>query len=205
MIHSYSSLKMYLTCPYKYYRTYITKDVPRPSGPALARGTKVHDELEQAVKQKKTPHNIWMPDGLLEWVWSKGGRAEVPLAINNKLEWVDFWDSSAVLRGKLDVVVLDNKRVFAIDWKTGQHRVDTLQARVYRFLLMRGQPGTLTFMWVFVDQAISEARDYTHEGDKQVATLIHTINKHKTRDFIPKNNWMCGRFCEVPECPLQGE
>ena len=196
---SYTSLKMWSDCPYLYYRTYVRKDLPRPSGPALERGSKVHSILEQAVKERKPPHSVWVPDGMLDWIWRQGGKAELELALDAKLNRVDFWDKTAVLRGKLDVTLMDDG-VHVIDWKTGQYRVDRLQAEVTSLLLMRGRQASMGFTWVFVDQEKTHFDIIEPDVQKKVAALIRTINEDD--HFPPRNGWRC-RFCQVPEGDCQ--
>lgn len=181
-----------------YKHKYITKDIPRSSSPALDRGIKVHAMLEDAVKSKQYPQGVWTPDWLLRWLWSKENvvRAEMPLALDRDLNRVDFWDKNAFVRGKADVVVQNSTGVFVVDWKTGQVRIDPLQAEMTHLLLTRGLGVKVSFMWVFVDQEVDEAVELTQEASVTACRAVAEVEA--AEEYLPSVNWGC-KWCELKE------
>ena len=200
---SYTSLSLFQTCPWQYYHKYRLRDLPESTGPALQRGQKVHEELEIAVKDKKPLHNIWLPEGLLEKLQTNGARSELSLAVNREMNRVDFWDEKAIIRGKLDIVYVEGNKIYVIDWKTGQLRVNDLQAEIAHLLLTRGFPKEINFEWVFVDQAQTVPKVFDQKASVSALRLFKAAEDEK--DFPPKKCWMCDRFCLVPECPERGK
>ena len=123
---SYSTLKTFEECP---YRTYISKvrKIREPSGPAAERGSKIHQEAEDFVKDKLKE----FPGSLLKF--EKDFHQLKNLYVNQKVELEGEWaftidwektkwmDSTCWARVKLDAYIQeDETSARVIDYKTGR-------------------------------------------------------------------------------------
>lgn len=141
-VPSPSNLKTFRTCPYKFERMYIKKDVPKKPVPALERGIKIHSWMENAVKHgwdsiewlenrtRDTAYGAWQAVHRLQLLnWDV--QAEVDCAIDGLGNRVDWWEQPPLnwLRCKLDVLAVspDGTSGIVIDWKTGRPWDDELQ------------------------------------------------------------------------------
>ena len=52
LTHSYSALKLYENCPYRYYHQRIAKTVVDKGGEASQHGERVHKHLEDRLRDK---------------------------------------------------------------------------------------------------------------------------------------------------------
>ena len=129
---SFSRYSLYSQCPLKFKFTNIDK-LPEPKGPALLRGSDIHDKADRYLKGtiarlpvelakfktlfaqlraivKKTPQSI-----RLEETWAF------------KADWTptrwDDWNGCHV-RIKTDVTRIDGSVVTVYDWKSGKFRED---------------------------------------------------------------------------------
>lgn len=93
---SHSSLKGYVSCPHKYYREKVVKDVPFAESEALRRGNDLHDVMEKAVKIGMPLPKRWDQPHLQDTVaWARslpGVRCEEQLAFTSSLERCEWFD-----------------------------------------------------------------------------------------------------------------
>lgn len=139
-----SKLGCWEECPAKASYKYLHK-LPDPGGPALVRGSWVHEQCENYVSQriKKLATTMVLPDcpplevqwneetlyklNRLRRIYSKGHvRTEMDMAFTaawKSCEWMaqDVW-----ARMKMDLLELDPKRgtIKVTDWKTGRYKPD---------------------------------------------------------------------------------
>ena len=133
---SFSRYALYQTCPLKYKFTNIDK-LPEVKGPALVRGSDIHDKADRYLKgtiarlpvellkfkklfaelravAKKTPGQI-----RLEETWAF------------KADWTPTqWNDwvGCRLRIKTDATTIDKNVVTIYDWKTGKYRRDNAES-----------------------------------------------------------------------------
>jgi hypothetical protein len=55
LTHSYSSIKLYEQCPYRYYRQRVAKDIIDEGGEASKYGERIHTFLENRLKGSDLP------------------------------------------------------------------------------------------------------------------------------------------------------
>ena len=203
MIYSYSSLKMYQTCPAQWDAVYRRKAVRREESPALAKGIRIHAQLEEAVL-KGTPAPVWTPPGLMATLQDNTVVVEAEYAITFDMTPCGFWDEAAWLRGKVDVAMVRGPKAIVLDWKTGQVRVDPLQADVYATLLRAAHGSTLaiTFSFIFVEQAQTVTLKPDSGAEERVRAIIDTIEADEV--FEPTPCWAC-YYCPVVSCEHQGK
>jgi hypothetical protein len=129
---SYTHLSAFMTCPHKYYRGYVLKDLPRgePSE-AMAEGIAGHKAFEERLgKGKALPPQFAAgeaPCQNLEYYlqpdWGKGTprmRVEYFLGILPDGQSCQWDNKNCWFRGKSDVVLWNDEGAWFVDWKFGK-------------------------------------------------------------------------------------
>lgn len=203
-VHSYSSLKKWVTCPRHYQHQYVLKTIKFHTTPALEKGKRIHKALEDAVNGDRTlldkERNVWTPPGLIDTLQSSCAVPENELAMDAQGRPVDYWDKSAVLRGAIDVDLTAAKvrRSLMVDWKSGKVYPDSTQADVYATLKRAAIPKCdVHFVFVYVEQkqTVPEVPDQQAHG--RVMKLIDRVESDDQYD--PKPGFSC-RWCPVTSC-----
>jgi CRISPR/Cas system-associated exonuclease Cas4 (RecB family) len=148
-VHSYTGIKEFETCPRRFKATKILKLYPYEETEATRYGNEVHKALEDYVNSK-TPipkkHEQFKP--VVDALLAKPGRAvaEMAFGVRRDLSPCDFFDKKVWLRGKADIVILDDDNFKAVvgDYKTGKNKYPDLDQ--------------MTFMSMFVFAHFSHIR-----------------------------------------------
>lgn len=144
LAHSYSAIKMYDNCPYRYYRQRILKDVVEESGEATKYGERIHEFLEKRLKGTPLPKEAERYESLCQSVetMATGGELyiEHELVLTENLTPTTWWAADAWLRSKLDVLVVTGDTAVVMDWKTGKRRVDSFQMDLFAAQTMKHFP-----------------------------------------------------------------
>jgi len=197
--HSYSAIKAYNTCPRQYEALYVKKTHKRGSSPALDKGIKYHEALENVVK-----YGQGLPSYLKQWedlaykLHLGGAEAEPRLAIDGNGEPCDFFDDKAKLRGAIDVDWTHDGTSLMLDWKTGKVYPDPLQADIYAVMKWAQQPELqISFKFVYLehDHVVPE-----HPDKGAVARVWDQIERIETTTEYPPRPCFACRFCPVTEC-----
>lgn len=199
MRHSASSLETWQNCPRLWKAKYVQKLVPYVEHPAAARGTEIHEKLENGIKTGTPPEDVWTPKGLIESLHRKGAQVEEKMGVDADGQPVAFQSDQAKLRGVMDVYLPETKRAVVIDWKTGKVRPKKIQADVYttfaRALL--GPDTDVAFRFVYVDQHQTVALDRDADAPKRIFDLIAEVEADT--EHLPQPGWLC-RFCDYYAC-----
>ena len=142
MKYSYSSLATYKQCPAKFEYAYITKPVvpELPAGPALLRGTEVHNSVESFLNGGT---EFLHPDihknygqfmlGLRE----TGGdiRPEWKWGITWEFEPCDYNAPNCMLHGYIDLLVVpeEGQNIDLYEWKTGGIYMDEHVDQIHKY------------------------------------------------------------------------
>lgn len=132
---SYSGIMMYERCPKSYEHKYILKTPDlRPKSEAMARGTTIHNALENFLlkKQDHLHHEIQAKHGARYRairdtckVWP-----ERKFAFTDAWEECDFDASDAAIRGVIDLLYQDaNDTVHVHEFKTGKEYEEHAQQK----------------------------------------------------------------------------
>lgn len=195
MIHSYSALKAFGTCPRQYEALYLLRSVKRGPSPALEKGIEWHEALEHAVKRgAPLPKHLHPWQSLADRLRAAGAQAEVKLAIDREGKPCDFWDRNAWLRGAIDV----DAGTLLVDWKTGKVYPDPFQADVYVALKRATQPKLkVDFHFVYLEHKKVVTLKPNQDAADRVRTYIARVEQAET--FPPRPCFAC-RFCPVTDC-----
>lgn len=142
--HSYSSIKLYEQCPYRYMRQRINKDVVDEGGEASKHGERIHKFLEDRLKGSDLPKEIEHYEPICKSVERIAEIGELhiekELVLTENLTPTTWWAADAWLRSKLDVLVLLGDTAVVMDWKTGKHKPDFFQMNMFAAQVFKHYP-----------------------------------------------------------------
>lgn len=205
LAHSYSSIKMYDNCPYRYYRQRILKDVVDEGGDASKYGERIHEFLEKRLKGSDLPKEAERYEPLCQSVekMAKDGELyiEHELVLTENLTPTGWWDADAWLRSKLDVLVVTGDTAVVMDWKTGKRRLDTFQMDLFAAQTLKHFPQVqkvkTCLVWLKTMEMDTElyTRVTINERWAEIMGKINRIYMSLEHDNWPaKPSGLC-RFC----------
>lgn len=216
LIHSHSSLKQYETCPFRFYRQRIVKDVADTQSEAGAYGEQMHKALELRVRDgTPLPPNFATYEPLCAFVDAVPGEkhCELKLSITKDLQPVQFFDKRGWLRGVIDVLVLQERKAVIIDWKTGKYRgadLSQAQRNVATVFVHYPHIDFISTRFVYVqDRKIDQGGFYRHDMDHILTPTITTAADIEWS--IANNAWpcrpsgLCRQWCPVTDCKHYGK
>lgn len=207
-VASHTFLNTWENCPWKAYRQYIAKDLPRsPASSAMTWGITCHSALEARLKHG-TPFPPEMTfEKFAAPLAAAGAKAELPLAIDEQGNSVDFWDRSAWLRGKLDATIVKGVAAVIADLKTGRRREEKAELETHAVLLKAKHPElqriNAFYFWT-QEGTIGKVFDVS-DTEKKLAEIRQTMetvkNCMEVEDFPKRPNPLCGG--EWGSCPVE--
>ena len=204
--HSYSAIKLYENCPYRYFRQRITKDVVDEGGEASKYGERVHEYLEHRLKSNKLlPQDVAHYEPLCASVEkiAAGGELliEHELVLTDNLTPTGWWDTDAWLRSKLDILVLNGTLANVMDWKTGKRNADQFQMQLFAAQVFKHFPDIETvktsLVWLKTMEMDTETyyRAQTNDLWADVMKRIQRIYTSLDNDNWPMRPSGLCRFC----------
>jgi RecB family exonuclease len=204
--HSYSSIKLYENCPYRYFRQRVLKDVVDEGGEASKHGERIHAFLEHRLKSNNLlPQEIAHYEPLCQSVerLSAGGELHIEheLVLTENLTPTGWWEADAWLRSKLDILVINDTIANVMDWKTGKRNADQFQMQLFAAQVFQNFPEIQTvrtsLVWLKTMEMDTETyyRSQVNELWADVMKRIQRIYKSLEHDNWPmKPSGLC-RFC----------
>lgn len=216
---SYSSIKLFDTCPRKYEAERITKEVPFTDSVATIYGKEFHLACEEYIRDDKPldPKFKWM-EVKLEKLKSIPGEKHCELKVgikkeDGKLVACDFFDKDVWFRGVADLAIIDGTKGWVLDYKTSKNskyadlkQIALMSAALFlKFPQLEKIKGALLF-------AIAEdlvRAEYTRENALNIFADLHeTLSlrevSYYTNVFNEKPNGLCRKWCGVLSCPHNG-
>lgn len=206
LAHSYSSIKLYENCPYRYLRQRITKDVVDEGGEASKYGERIHEYLEHRLKSNKLlPQEIAHYEGLCKSVEkiATGGELHVEkeLVLSDNLTPTGWWDADAWLRSKLDVLVINGHDAVVMDWKTGKRNPDFFQMQIFAAQVFKHFPDVVrvktSLVWLKTMEMDTEQYNRVDINAvwAEIMKRIQRIHKSLEHDNWPARPSGLCRFC----------
>jgi len=206
---SFSSLSKFETCPRQYYYQKITQEVQDPPGEAALWGSRVHEALEEYLRDgKELPNTVKMyqkyadqlkdrfPDGEL--------LVEKELAVDANFQPCAWGDPNAWFRGIIDVAILHDGALYMFDWKTGRKKSDfdqlTLFAAMATSYYPEAQQIHAAYIWL-KEKAVTRKSFTRDEARKAWADLSPRVKR--LEEALEYDNWparpsgLCKRWCAV--------
>lgn len=206
-VASHTFLNDWDNCPYKAFRKYIKKGLPKfVQTDAMKWGNDVHMAFEVRIKHgTKWPEGMEKFEAIAAPLVRVGALAERMLGITERGELCDFFAPNVWLRGKIDATVLRERAAAIFDWKTGKRREDCSELETHAVLLKAWKPDTIKisahYVWL-QDNEVGKAHDVS-DTEKKLADIRSTMNTVKNcmeiEDFPKRRNPLCG-YCPVMDC-----
>lgn len=222
---SFSKIGVFETCPHKFYRLHIIKDIADEGNYATSRGGMIHKGLEDYAVSggEKMPHKdlyieSYLPtlDKLLALPSSRI-LVEEKMAVSRTFEPIgDYFDWR--VRGRaisdLSLEFKDLGHAVLIDYKTGKDYAPKFmaQGKVVAFMKMLKTPwiqsvdvrfhnldtDNYQFKWKYKREDIPELIIPIQHHVDQVEETI------KAKNFTKRPNGLCKQFCPVKDCQFNG-
>lgn len=216
---SYSSIKLFDTCPRKYEAERITKEVPFTDTVATIYGKEFHLACEEYIRDDKPldPRFHWM-ESKLQTLKNMPGEKHCELKVgvkkeDGKLVACDFFDKDVWFRGVADLVVLNGTTGFVLDYKTSKSSkyadLKQIALMAAALFLMFPQLEKIRGALLFAIAEDLVRADYTRENALNIFADLHeTLSlrevSYYTNVFNAKPNGLCRKWCGVLSCPHNG-
>jgi hypothetical protein len=216
-VGSYSKLKSFESCAFKYLKVDVQK-LYKETSEQLTWGNTVHSALEHALKDG-TP----LPASMKPWQKWVDMITRLPGALYIEEKWAltrdmqptDYFGPSVWWRARGDVLVVDHdsNRAALIDWKTGAEKHDSVQLLLNAACAFAYHPEIerikATFIWLADDTTSSD--DFTKEDVASALRngILDRIGSlegaHQTQHFPKRPSGLCIKWCPCIECEFHGK
>lgn len=214
---SFSATETYKTCPHKYYRKYITRDVKDPPGAAAIWGSQVHEALEHAIERgAPMPDNMKQYEKWVKEIEHTSGEAtpEIKLGMTKDGQPTDFHALDVWFRGIADVGILHSDEEWSVvDWKTGKPWPGKSRAQSDKMAMLGfikyPKVQVIHSRFVFLKFDKIESFEYTRAdlpelvqatANEQAAIRWSLDNKA----WPKQTNGLCRNWCPVEDCEFNG-
>ena len=210
---SYSFLNDLANCPFKAYRKYVKRDLPKETSPELEEGIRVHKVAEDIINGREVSDPT--ARALEPYVFpliQQGAKAEVKLGMTEGFHPADFWGNSFRNgqpppwgRGKADVLILKPPAAFIVDWKTGKVREDDRELRQLALLVRANYPevARISGCYVWLKEGrmgvVYDLSDVNRTYHGTVASMAQAQAYQDAGDWPKIKNPLCS-YCPVTDC-----
>lgn len=212
---SWSKIKNFETCSFRYYSIDVTKAVKEEESEILAWGNAVHDALHKYVSQgQPLPTSMAKFQGIADRVKNANGNVlvEQKLALTEDFGPCGFFDSAAWFRGIADALIINGPVALAIDYKLGKIVEDSQQLALLAACTFAHYPDVQrirTEYWWLKEDAVSRA-EFTRADIpaiwKNMLPRVEQLKRaHEANHFPPKPGNLCRRWCPVSGCEHHGK
>lgn len=207
-----SSIEAFTTCPHKYYRLRVARDVKDlPRGEAALWGDRVHKIFENAINWgAPLPDDCKQWNKLVEQIKAIPGEKmpEKRFSIDKNFQeckWGDAW-----ARGAADLVVLHGKTAVIFDYKTGKQKPSD-QLSLYAGFAFAYWPHLekvhTIFVWLKDKELVRDV--FTREDIPNIwNTWVPLVNRlercYDADDWPARPSGLCKNWCPVTDCKYCG-
>lgn len=204
---SYSALTAFETCPKRYQLTRVTKQVVEKQTEATLWGNKVHKALELfALGKQPLPEEMQEYGRYVEKILSYEGRrvVEERVALTKDFRPTTWMAKDVWVRGIIDIGVVGSETAYLLDWKTGKHRPDSDQLKLFAALAFAKYPWVSKVVtgFIFLKPKKFEKEKFTR---KQLPEIWNDFMPRLSRlaiasaedKWLPKPSGLCKNWCPV--------
>lgn len=217
---SYSAIKDFKTCAYKFYKTRVTKEYRSPPTEQTDYGERLHKAAETYIGEGTPlePEFSFLKP-ILDSLRGKTGQfyPELEMAVTVKREPCEWNAPEAWIRGIADLVIVNEEKgtAFVVDYKTGNDRfADIEQLRLMALLVFAHFPkvkkvkGALLFV---VKNRMIKFDMERRDADSDMGWVRIAENVARISAAYDGNIWnatqsgLCRKHCPVSDCLFYGE
>lgn len=213
---SFSKIKSFEQCPKKFYHLNIAKDYKEPSTEAMRYGTQAHLAAEEYIRDgKPVPPKFSYMNEVLEALKRRRGNklTEIKMGLDANLEPCEFRDESVWWRGIADLVIIDDKEAWVVDYKTSKsaNYADKGQLELMAMATFKHFPDIKKvyagLLFVIAKKAVKEVykkEDSDLLWDKWFFKYNRMKIANKENVWNARPSGLCKRHCVVVECVHNG-
>lgn len=212
---SYSKLKNFASCPHRYYKVDVLREIKEAESEQLKWGNQVHDALAKRVGNKSPlPKGMEQFEDLATRVENVPGQVmvEQKLAIKADFGPTAWFDKQAWFRAIADVLIVNGDVALAIDYKLGKILEDSQQLALLSACVFAHYPDVhaiRTEFWWLKDDAVSRAdfkrTDMPAVWNNVLPRVKELQHAHETLTFPPRPGGLCRSWCPVTSCLHHGK
>lgn len=209
---TYSQLDTFESCPRKFYRTKVLRDIVEPPTIHTKWGTDVHTAFENAITYGEA-----LPDTMSQWqtIANKIGKlpgdklCEYKFSIDKAFEpvgWKDAWS-----RGIADLVVIKDTHAVVMDYKTGKRKL-TEQLDLYAMYTYHHFPEvtkvTTGFVWLKekkLDWNTTTREEIPVVWQKMLPRVAKLESAYERDKWPARTSGLCRGWCPVKDCEFYSE
>lgn len=214
---SYSALTAFETCPRRFELTRVTKQVMEPQTEATLWGNKVHKALELYAKgTKPLPPDMERYGRYVKKIMAYEGKrvVEERVALNKNLRPTTWMAKDVWVRGVIDIGVVGSERAYLLDWKTGKHKPDSDQLKLFAALAFAMYPWVDSVVTGFIwlkenkfDKEMFTRAQLPEIWAEFLPRLSRVARAYDENKWTPKPSGLCRNWCPVGKklCEFCGE
>lgn len=209
---SYTNIKMFHQCPYKYEQLILKKAVEFTTTAEQQKGIDVHKALENAVSSgAELPSEFRQYQEVVDYLRGLGGTTlcEKKLGIATDLSPCGFFENDKVwYRGTLDVLNMQSGLARIYDYKHGDDKhQDNDQLKENALLVFQNYPEIDTIHAVFIYLAMRRVSAKVVLSRDDVPELVKDLSKKEVPMLrseklgaFPQNKSHLCNYCQVVTC-----
>lgn len=209
---SASSLDAFITCPHKYYRLRVARDVKDfPPSDALLLGRKLHKDFENAVNYgDPLPESCKHWQSLVDKLKTAPGErlVEYEFCVNENFQ--PCTRKEAWSRGLADLVIKCGKTALIIDYKTGKRKPSD-QLALYAAYAFATWPEIQTvhtnFVWLKdrkMDKDVYTREQVPELWGKFLPLVARMKHAFESDVWDTRPSGLCRQWCPVKDCKFCG-
>jgi len=213
---SYSNIKAFLQCPMQFYHVKHLNKYPFIETDATRYGNEAHKVAEDYIGEgKPVPNKFKYMIPVLDSLNTKQGDklVELKMGITKDLEPCSFFAKTVWIRGIIDLLIVDGKLAWVIDYKTGKNTkyADKDQLELMSLLVFAHYPEVEETRSGLVFTRCNELikAKYTRTMKpvlwaKWVNRYDQMVKAYKLNKWATRESGLCKAHCPVIECIHNG-
>jgi hypothetical protein len=212
---SFSSIKSFHTCPRKHHVEKVLNLIPFTQSEQILYGNYVHEKAERYVGyDEPLPEDLSKLQPALDRLKALPGAklCEYKMGVTRDMQPVKFFDKSALYRGVADLLVVNDKLAWCVDYKTGSAKYpDKRQLELMAIMTFAHFPSVKVVRGalLFTAAKVLVKSVYNVEDAPAIwakwcadADLLAAADEHDS--WPAKQNGLCKQWCPVTTCEYNG-
>jgi hypothetical protein len=209
---SHTALRDFLSCPWSFHETRVTKRIKREQGEEAEWGEYVHKQFERRqIARAVLPPPLLTHEAYMKKIEAISGTlaVEQKIAFDKRAQPCGFFDQQVWFRGVIDwkKVCVPDRRATLIDYKTGKQKDDFAQLGLFALHTFAAHPEVdLVDTRYFWTQTGLETRKVYGRAEIPAlwANYIPDLRQYALAfkdDAWPKRqSGLCNGWCPVTDC-----
>lgn len=221
---SHTALNQFLTCPKQFSEIRVYKRFKEEPNEAATWGNWIHEEIDKFFKTREPIHENLKPywpqiEAAVQWAGGHGVRPGAPdsrgrqimseykMAISTKMQRTDWFADDVWTRAIADLLIFDEHRAYAIDWKTGKVKPDSRQLKLFAVFVFIHFPWVTevhtSFEWLQHGTVTRETFylvDVPAIWQSMMPDLRALKEAFDTETWQAKPSGLCAGYCCITTC-----